>query len=180
MYLPSLAQLHRNVRVLTEDDDVLHHQGQIGGQAEALQKVPWSDPIADRKIDRQQDDRVEETFALAVRLRKQSIESRQIPVILQTVQNGKQREPQSPTNVDRQAFPKSQFSWHERGGRRIEILPTGPSMVSRMHQDPTVEGDASQQRGDVSTESVEEAMPEQRLVSSLMDEHKPLKHGQGQ
>ena len=181
LHRATVAQTHRHVRVLAENDDVLDHERQQHGQAGGAEKDGRTECDDDGGVGHRQSRRLDGHRAGRDRLRAEQPEQPdEVPEVGHPIEQREDRDPEAPADVDDEPFDTTQWAWHERGRGRVEILPPGPLVVTRVDRLPAAKRDQREEPGERSDEIVQPAGAEERAVPALVQEREPLQEGHGQ
>ncbi len=170
----------RDVRVLAEKQQVFDAQTDEQRHPGHAQDHRRAGDRQDPTVDRQQHRQVPCDRPPILRPGEQAAEPGQVPVVVDPIQDGKERDPEAPARVDERALGAPQRPRHERLGRRIEVLPAGPLVVAPVHPNPGVVRNQREERRQPSGEGVIAPRPEQRVVPALVQDHEPLDEHQGE
>ena len=106
--------------------------------------------------------------------------SGEIPVVVEPIQRGEQRQPGLPADVDDDEFQPRERARHEGGGGQVEVLPAGPVVMHAVDQLPAAERDGGEVAGHAPCGAVEPAGAEEGAVPGLVQQDEPLEQGDRQ
>jgi hypothetical protein len=166
--------------VLAEQQGVLKDEAQHGPNSGHTKDRSKPDPGDESGIQNNKEKNVSLKHLLPLSLRENDSETGNVPEIIDTVDQGKKRDPGFPADVDHNLLEPPEVSGDKRRRGRVKILPSGPLVVERVDFLPAEERNHAEKRSQMSAYGVQALRPKERFVSALVKENKPLDEGGGQ